>query len=120
MNCMSSSDNSCLITSNNDFWLWHKRFDHLSMKNISRISNFDLVKDLLKISFKKYILCDAYQLGKQVKSSSKSKDLVSTLKPLELLHMNLFGLTRILSLNKSRYVFVIINIFLKNKNDTFN
>ena len=126
--CISSNDNLCLLASNNDYFLWHKRFGHLNMKTISKISKFDLVKGLPKIAFKKDYFCDSCQLGKQVKSSFKSKDLVSTNRPLELLHLDLFGPTHVASLNKSRYVFVIVDdysrfswvIFLKNKNDTFN
>ena len=45
-----------------------------------------------------------------------------------MLHFDLFGPTHVASLNKSRYVFVIVDdyshfswvIFLKNKNDTFD
>src|SRR5436189_4841333 len=50
--------------------------------------------------------------------------MISTKIPLELLHMDLFGPSRIASINKNRYVFVIIDdyfrytwvIFLKHKN----
>ena len=54
--CISSNDNLCLLASNNDYFLWHKRFGHLNMKTISKISKFDLVKGLPKIAFKKDFL----------------------------------------------------------------
>ena len=51
MTCLSSNDNLCPIASNNYCSFWHKRFGHLNMKIISKISKFDLVKRLPKISF---------------------------------------------------------------------
>lgn len=53
--------------------------------------------------------------------------MISTSKPLELLHLDLFGPSQILSINHSKYVFVIVDdyyrftwtIFLKHKSDTF-
>ena len=35
--CLSSNDNFCLIASNNDSSIWHKRFGHLNMKTILKI-----------------------------------------------------------------------------------
>ena len=66
-------------------------------------------------------------MGKQIKSSFEVKDIISTKCPLELLHLDLFGSSRIQSLNGSKYAFVIVDdysrftwmIFLKSKSDTF-
>src|SRR5205809_1176197 len=54
--------------------------------------------------------------------------MISTKRPLELLHMDLFGPSRIASINKNRYVFVIVDdysrniwvIFLNNKNEAYH
>ena len=62
------------------------------------------------------------------KSSFKSKNIISTSRPLELIHIYLFGPSRVASLNGSRYAFVLVDdysrftwvIFLKHKNDAFN
>ena len=62
------------------------------------------------------------------KTSFKSKDVISTKRPLELLHIDLFGPSRITSLNHNRYVLVIVDdfscftwtMFIKHKSDTFN
>ena len=48
------------------------------------------------MNFKVDSLCDACQLGKLRKSSFKLKDMISTSKPLELLHLDLFGPSQIL------------------------
>jgi len=44
-----------------------------------------------------------------VKSSFKSKDIVSTSRPLELLHIDLFGPVNIASLYGSKYGLVIVD-----------
>ena len=49
------------------------------------------------------------QQGKQIKTSFKSKDVVSTSRLLQHLHMDLFGPTRTLSLGGKKYVFVIVD-----------
>ena len=69
----------------------------------------------------------ACQRGKQVKLSFKLKNIVSTLGPLQLLHMNLIRLLRIRSHDGNYYAFVIIDdysrytwtLFLAHKSDTF-
>jgi hypothetical protein len=67
-------------------------------------------------------------MGKQTRISFKSKNVVFTTRPLELLHMNLFGPSRIKSLGGNYYDFVIVDnysrfcwtIFLASKSDTFS
>ena len=73
-------------------------------------------------------LCDACQLGKLKKCSFKSKEEITTSKPLELIHMDLFGPSQTQSINHNRYVFVIVDhfsrftwtLFVKNKSDAFD
>ena len=73
-------------------------------------------------------ICDACQKGKQLRSSFKSKNIISTTKPLELLHMDLFGPSKIMSLGGKFYVFVIVDdfsrftwvFFLSHKNETIS
>jgi hypothetical protein len=70
-------------------------------------------------------ICDACQLGKQTKSSFKKKKVISTSRPLELLHMDLFGPIRTASLSGKLYAFVIVDdysrytwvLFLAHKNE---
>jgi hypothetical protein len=74
-----------------DKWIWHKRVGHTSMETISKISKLDLVRGLPKINFEKDKICEGCVKGKQVKSSFHPKDFISTERPLELLHIDLFG-----------------------------
>jgi hypothetical protein len=71
----------------------------------------DLVKGLPITKFVKDKICDACQLGKQTKSSfkKKKKKVISTSRPLELLHMDLFGPIRTASLSGKLYAIVIVD-----------
>ncbi|XLU60516.1 hypothetical protein S245_019725, partial [Arachis hypogaea] len=75
-----------------------KKLGHASMYQISKLVKKNLVRGIPKIKFDKDLACDACQLGKQVKSSFKPKDGISTKRPLEMLHIDLFGPTRTQSL----------------------
>jgi len=88
----------------------------------------DLVIGLPKIKFEKERLFDACQKGKQTRVSFKPKKVVSTSKPIELLHLDLFGPLRTRSLGGNYYGFVIVDDFsrytwtllLSSKDDTFD
>ena len=87
-----------------DSWLWHRRLRHTSMIIISILSKKNLVDT-----------CDACQFGKQVKNSFKSKKFISTSRLLQLLHMDLFGLSMTTNLDGKYYAFVIVDDFLRFK-----
>jgi hypothetical protein len=118
---------TCFMTLEKDKWIWHKRAGHISMKTISKISKLDLVRGLPKIDFEKDRICEACTRGKQVKSSFKTNDFISTKRPLELLHIDLFGPVRTASLSGKQYGFVIVDdfsrytwvLFLKHKDEAF-
>jgi len=61
---------------------WHKRLAHIHMAHLNKLAKKKLVNGLPDIKFEQDRLCDACQKGKQVKTSFKSKQLVSTSKPL--------------------------------------
>ena len=120
---------SCLIANDvNDSWLWHRRLGHASMKTLSKLVKNDLVIGLPKLNFDKDKICDTCQFGKQVRNSFKSKNLVSTSRPLELLHVDLFGPMDVLSMGGKSYGFVIVDdysrftwvYFLAHKDETLH
>jgi len=128
LNEISKDGAKCLVTMSEDSWLWHRRLAHVNFDLLNKIVSKDLVIGLPKIKFSKDHLCDACQMGKQTKISFKSKNFVSTTKPLELLHMDLFGPSRTKSLGGNYYGFVIVDdfsrfswtFFLVSKSDTFS
>ena len=93
----------------NDSWLWHRRLEHSSMKTLSKLVKNDLVIGLPKLNFDKDKICDACQFGKQVRSSFKSNNLVTTSRPLELLHIDSFGPINVISMGGKSNGFVIID-----------
>ncbi|GKU88737.1 hypothetical protein SLEP1_g2966 [Rubroshorea leprosula] len=97
--------------SHDDTWLWHRRLGHASMNVISKLSRHDLVDGLLKVNVNIDGVCDACMKGKQTRVSFKAKKCISANKPLELLHMDLFGPMRILSVGGKSYVLVVVDAY---------
>ncbi len=77
------------------------------MDTISKLVKRDSVIGLPKLKFEKNKICEACQYGKQSRSSFKSINCVSTSRPLELLHMDLFGPTRTTSLGGNKMVLLL-------------
>ena len=67
-----------LLSSDDERWIWHKKLEHVNVKHISKLSKKDLFKCLPKICWKTHALYETYQQGEQIKTSFKSKDVVST------------------------------------------
>ena len=101
----------CFSALEDNAWLWHRRLGHINMELISKISKKDLVKGIPKIRFEKDKVCDACQFGKQIKTSFKDKIYISTSKPLQLIHMDLFGPSRVANLGGKFYIFVLVDDF---------
>ena len=107
--------------------LWHRRLGRASTRLISKLYTRDLVIGLPKVDHKIESPCNDCIKGKQARVSFNTKKHVSTSKPLELVHIDLYGPMRTQSLNHARYVVVIVDnfsrftwtIFLKSKDDTF-
>jgi len=83
----------CLLSKENERWIWHKKLRHVNLKHISKLSKKDLVKGLPNICWKTHLLFEACQQGKHIKTSFKSKDVISTTILLQLFHMDLFETT---------------------------
>ena len=81
-----------------------------------------------KIKFNKDKICSACQMGKQIRSTFKSKGNIQSSRFLELLHMDLFGPIPVTSLGGMRYTLVIVDdysrltwvTFLNSKDQTCN
>ncbi|PKA49889.1 Retrovirus-related Pol polyprotein from transposon TNT 1-94 [Apostasia shenzhenica] len=99
----------CLMSKEEEAWLWHRRMTHSNMKLLSKLSKYDHVDGLPKVKYEKNKLCDACQEGKQTRCSHKAKELVSSSQPLELLHLDLLDSHRVVSIGSSRYVLVIVD-----------
>ena len=90
-----------------DTWTWHTRLEHANFELMNDLCKNKLVIGLPKLKFNKDKPCDAYKKEKQSKSSFKLKNIVSTSRPLELIHINLFSPTRVASLGGMHYAYVL-------------
>nr|GEY16197.1 hypothetical protein [Tanacetum cinerariifolium] len=101
----------CLISraSSTKSWLWHQRLSHLNFDTINDLAKIDLVSGLPKFKYHKEHLCSSCEQGKSKRASHPPKPVPNSRQRLHLLHMDLCGPMRIVSLNGKRYVLVIID-----------
>ncbi|GJR28388.1 retrovirus-related pol polyprotein from transposon TNT 1-94 [Tanacetum coccineum] len=120
-------DKICLATIDENSTLWHRRLGHANMRLIQSLASKELVRNLPKFKFDQHF-CDACKMGKQAHASHKAKNIVSTTRCLELLHMDLFGPSAVRSYGGNRYTLVIVDDysrytwtrFLKDKTEAFD
>ncbi|GJW19581.1 putative ribonuclease H-like domain-containing protein [Tanacetum coccineum] len=91
--------------------LWHRRLGYVNFKNINKLVKGHLVRGLPSKVFVNDHTCVACKKGKQHKASCKAKLERIIRKPLELLHMDLFGPVSVESINKKRYCLVVTDDF---------
>jgi hypothetical protein len=101
---------ACLIAKTSMGWLWHHRLAHVGMKNLHKLLKGEHVLGLTNVTFEKDRPCTACQAGKQVRSSYHSKNVMTTSRSLELLHMDLFGPVAFLNIGGSM-VLLLLMIF---------
>jgi hypothetical protein len=102
---------ACLITKTNMGWLWHRHLAHVGMKNLHKLLKGEHVLGLTDVYVEKDRPCAACQAGKQVGTTHQNKNVMTTSRPLELLHMDLFGRIAYLSIGGSKYGLVIVDDF---------
>nr|GEW21457.1 retrovirus-related Pol polyprotein from transposon TNT 1-94 [Tanacetum cinerariifolium] len=120
-------DKIYLATIDENSTLWHRRLGHANMRLIQSLASKELVRNLPKLKFDQH-LCDACKIRKQAHASHKAKNIVSTTRCLEILHMDLFGPSAEQSYEGYRYTLVIVDDysrytwtrFLKNKIEVFD
>jgi transposase InsO family protein len=117
---------TCLIAKTNMGWLWHRRLAHVGMKNLHKLLKEEHILGLTNVHFEKDRICSACQAGKQAGVHHPHKNIMTTDRPLELLHMDLFGPITYISINGSKYCLVIVDdyshftwvFFLQEKSQT--
>ena len=89
--------------------LWHQRLRHANYKQVAKVSKFEAVIGLPKFGKIEKNVCGPCQLGKQTKSSHSKVNVVATSHPLQLLHVDLMGPTKIESTGGKRYIMGVVN-----------
>jgi hypothetical protein len=110
---------ACLIAKTSMGWLWYHRLAHVGMKNLHKLLKGEHALGLTNVCFEKDRPCAACQAGKQVGSTHHSKNVMTTSRPLELLHMDLFRPITYLSIGGSKYGLVIVDDFSRSLGYSF-
>lgn len=100
-----------LLSVNDEKWVWHRRLAQSNWRLIPKLNKLKLVKGLLDLNYHSDALCGAYQIGKINKNKNKTKNFVSISRPLEQLHIDLFGLVITASINEKKYGLIIVDDF---------
>jgi hypothetical protein len=79
------------------------------MKNLHKLLKGDHVLGPTDVCFEKDKPCAACQAMKQVGSTHQSKNMMTTTRPLEVLHMDLFDPVGYLSIGGSKYDLIIVD-----------
>ncbi|GJV21485.1 retrovirus-related pol polyprotein from transposon TNT 1-94 [Tanacetum coccineum] len=112
-------DQICLATIDENSTLWHKRLGHANMRLIQSLASKKLNRNLPKLKFDQHF-CDACKMGKQAHVSHKAKNIVSTTRCLELLHMDLFSPSAVRSYRGNRYTLVIVDDYSRKVKESLN
>ncbi|KAD5318063.1 hypothetical protein E3N88_18009 [Mikania micrantha] len=120
---------TCLVSkaTEQDTRSWHKRMGHIHIRKMNHLVHNHLVDGVPVKHFKLPDVCVSCKKGKQKRRSHKSKTVFSIDKPLELLHMDLFGPINVKSIDGESYCFVVTDdfsrfswvMFLKYKSETY-
>jgi hypothetical protein len=105
--------NTCLIAKTNIGWLWHRRLAHVGMNNLHKLLKGEHILGLTNVHFEKDRVCSACQAGKQVEVHHPHKNIMTTDRPLELLHMDRFGPIAYISIFGSKYCLVIVDDYYR-------
>ncbi|WVZ55414.1 hypothetical protein U9M48_006074 [Paspalum notatum var. saurae] len=117
---------TCLVAKSDKGWLWHRRLAHVGMRNLAKLQKDEHILGLTNVSFEKDKVCSACQAEKQVGVPHPAKNIITTSRPLELLHMDLFGPVAYISIGGNKYGLVIVDdysrftwvFFLSDKGET--
>ncbi|XP_075636751.1 uncharacterized protein LOC142608987 [Castanea sativa] len=85
---------SCQSARLNLLELWHQHFGHATYKQVVKVSKLEAVIGLPKFGKIEKNVFGPCQLGKQTKSTHPKVNVVAKFRPLELLHEDLMGPTR--------------------------
>lgn len=117
----------CLHVKVEELEIWHQKLGHTSFRNLQKLLATQAIRGIPKLKVDEKKLCEACQLGKQIKNTYSRVQDITTKGILELLHMDLMGPMQTESIGKKKYVFACVDDysrftwvdFLKDKSETF-
>jgi transposase InsO family protein len=117
---------TCLVAKSDEGWLWHRRLAHVGMRNLAKLQKDNHIIGLTNVVFEKDRVSSACQAGKEPGVPHHPKNVVTIKRPLELIHMDIFGPVAYISIGGSKYGLVIVDdfsrftwvLFLSNQGET--
>jgi transposase InsO family protein len=96
------------------------------MRNIHKLQKDGHILGLTNIVFQKDRPCEACQARMQIGAHDHAKNIMTTTRPLEMLHMDLFGPVAYISIGDNKYGLAIVDdysrftwvFFLQDKSET--
>ena len=101
------NENQGYLSMVDESWLWHRRLGHLSFENLSKIRTKEAIRYLPKIIVPLNSVCKNCQHGKKTRVSFKIKEHMTS-HPMEIIHIDLCGPTRMKSLQWDHYFMLLI------------
>jgi hypothetical protein len=89
------------------------------MRNLAKLQTDEHILGLINVVFEKDRLCSACQAGKQVGAHHPTKNILSSSRPLKLLHMDLFEPIAYISIGGNKYGLVIVDDFSRSLGYSF-
>ena len=114
LNKIDNKDIKYLMSISHNKWIWHRRLGYANFELINDLCKNELVIGFPKLKFNKDKSYDACQKEKQSKSSFELKNVVSTSRPLELIHMDLFDPTRVASFGGMHYAYILVDDYSRH------
>ena len=100
----------CLFGKADVGWSWHRRLFHVNMRTLQSLHKGGHILGLKEnVSFSRDRLCRACVEGKMHDSPHSSKNIISSKRVFELLHVDLFGAVPQPSLGGKKYCLVIVD-----------
>jgi hypothetical protein len=96
------------------------------MRNLNKLQKEGHILGLTNVVFEKDRSCEACQASKQVGAPHHAKNIMTTIRPMEMLHHDLFGNIAYISIGGNKYSLVIVDdyscftwvFFLYDKSET--
>jgi hypothetical protein len=79
------------------------------MRNLHKLQKDSNILELTNIVFEKDMPYETCQAGKQVGAHHHAKNIMTTTRPFEMLHIDLFGPVAYISIDSNKYGLVIID-----------
>jgi transposase InsO family protein len=107
-------------------WLWHRRLAHVDMKNLHKLQKDSHIFELTNIVFEKDRPYGTCQARKQVGTHHHAENIMTTIRSLQMIHMDLFGPVAYISIGGNKYDLAIVDdysrftwvFFLQDKSET--